>query len=310
MNTIATDGTRFLRVLEGLDACPHGWRGEAGNEFVELMTEVLERKAEWVRTEVGVEGVMASPADVVSEAVLVVDGPEDVPLGENVQRILSMEKPLGYVVSAVSANLSRAVLSERMGVGSRQVSGGSRPVLHFDELVSDGGEAALDRIEGEPAWRTGSPEISETTRVIHRSFVGVLAQRFQARPEVVRRGLYLAGTVAVEGDTGAGMTPATARRRISRFMGEASTLRGSLDRVQAQALAWLVFGTERHPEWSLLAECARAVHAGDAVKVSAWHARNARTVAAKTGRVARETGRQPALFPAPAAKPVAVKQSA
>ena len=74
-------------------------------------------------------------------------------------------------------------------------------------------------------------------------------------------------------------------------------MRGAFDRVQAQAFAWLVFGTERHPEWSLLAECARAVRAGDAVAVSPWHARHARTVAARPGQVRREEGRQPALFP-------------
>lgn len=299
MDTIATDGTRFCRVLERLAASSEGWGSEVAGEFVQLMSEVLERKAEWLRTEGRVEGTLAEPADVVSEAIFVVDGPAGVPLAENVRRILHMDKPLGYVIGAVSANLSRDVLAGRMGVGSRQITGGASAVLHLDELARTSESDPLDRLSAVPAWAGGQGEGSRDARLTVSSFVSVLSQRFKIRPEISRRGLEVAGTAALEGDTGVGMTPATTRRRVSRFMKELPVLRGSFDRAQAQAFAWLLFGTERHPEWSLLAECARAAREGDAVKVSPWHARNARTVAARPGQVRRETGRQPALFAAP-----------
>lgn len=299
METIVSEGTRFCRVMERLSASPEGWGSDAGAEFAQLMSGILERKAEWLRAEGRVEDTLADPADVVSEAIFVVDGPADVSLAENVRRILQMEKPLGYVVGAVSANLSRDVLAGRMGVGARQIASGSSPVLHFEQLARTPEDSPLDRMAAGSAWAGGQGEGSREARTVVGSFVAVLAQRFQVRPEVSRRGLEVAGTAALEGDTGVGLTPATARRRVGRFMKELPALRGSFDRPQAQAFAWLLFGTERHPEWSLLAECARAVAEGDAVQVSPWHARNARTVAARPGQVRREAGRQPALFVAP-----------
>ncbi|MCT2296080.1 hypothetical protein M3F57_08015 [Brachybacterium muris] len=244
-------------------------------------------------------GVLLDASDAVSEAVLVVDGPDHLSLSQNVCRILAMEKPLGYVVGAVVANLARAELAGRMGAGSRQVTRGSTRVLHFEELVCSLGGDALDRMAMEPAWARGPGDVSpEACRVVG-SVVAVLVQRFQVRPEVIRRGLDVAATAALSGDAGVGMTPATARRRVGLFMAELPALRGAFDRGQARAFAGLLFGTERHPEWSLLAECARALRDGDAVRVSAWHARQARTVAARPGRVHRETGRQIALFPDP-----------
>ena len=299
MEAIASESIRFCRVLERLAASHEGWGSEAGAEFAQLMSDVLERKAEWLRAEGRVEDTLADPADVVSEAIFVVEGPAGVSLAENVQRILQMKKPLGYVVAAVSANLSRDVLAGRMGVGARQIASGSSPVLHFDQLARASEDNPLDRLTAEPAWAGGQGEGSCEARTVVGSFVAVLAQRFRIRPEISRHGLEIAGTAALEGDTGVGMTPATARRRVKLFMKELPALRGSFDRAQAQAFAWLLFGTERHPEWSLLAECARAVREGDAVKVSPWHARNARAVAARPGQIRREAGRQPALFAAP-----------
>jgi len=218
-------------------------------------------------------------------------------MAENIYRILQMERPLGYVVGSVAKNLSRAELAAQMGAGSRQVSPGTSRVLHFYELESSTESEPLDRLSARPAWVRGQGEASREARANVDSFVALLAQRFKVRPELSRRVLEIAGTSAVDGDTGVGLTSATARRRAGRFMKELPAMRGALDRPQAQAFAWLVFGTERHPEWSLLAECARAVREGDAVKVSPWQARHARTVAARPGRVRREEGRQPALFP-------------
>lgn len=299
MEATVSECTRFCRVLERLAASPEGWGSEAGTEFAHFMSGVLERKAKWLRAEGRVEDTLADPADVVSEAIFVTEGPAGVSLADNVRRILQMEKPLGYVVGAVSANLSRDVLAGRMGVGARQVASGSSPVLHFDQLTRAPEDNPLDRLVAGPAWAWGQGEGSREARTVIGSFVALLAQRFRVRPEISRHGLEVAGTAALDGDTGVGMTPATARRRVGLFMKELPALRGSFDRSQAQAFAWLLFGTERHPEWSLLAECARAVREGDAVKVSPWHARNARTVAARPGQVRREAGRQPALFAAP-----------
>lgn len=296
----ASEAAEFRRVLEALASDPDGWAGAAGDEFVSLMHRVLARMI--VGRGRGSRGgsSMVEPGDVVAEAVLVVSGPGRRAMAQNVHRILEMERPLGYVVGAVAKNLSRAELAGQMGTGSRQVSPGTARILHYEELESLVDSDPLDRLSARHAWVREEGEASREARATVDSFVAILAQRFMVRPDQARRGLEIAGTAAVDGDMGVGSTSATARRRAGRFMKELPSMRGAFNRVQAQAFAWLVFGTERHPEWSLLAECARAVREGDPVKVSPWQARHARTVAARPGQVRREPGRQPALFPAPA----------
>ncbi|WP_394216806.1 hypothetical protein [Brachybacterium vulturis] len=294
-----TEAAEFRQVMHALASDPQGWSGPAGDEFVALMKRVFARKIAGRHRGSRGGAVLLDGSDAASEAVLVVEGPARLSLSQNVHRILEMEKPLGYVVGAVAANLSRAELAGRMGAGSRQVTRGSTRVLHFDDLARLPENDPLDRLAARPAWAREQCEGSAEARLVVSAFVGVLAQRFQVRPERVRRGLEVAATAAVAGDSGVGITPATARRRVGLFMKEMPALRGTFDRTQAQAFAWLLFGTERHPEWSMLAECARAVREGDAVKVSPWQARHARTVATRPGQVRREPGRQPALFPAP-----------
>lgn len=295
-----SEAAEFHHVMESLASDPVGWSGLAGGDFVALMQRVFARMIAGRDRGSRAGSLLVDPADAVAEAVLVVEGPDRLSLSQNARRILAMDKPLGYVVGAVSANLSRAEMSGRMGAGSRQVASGSSRILHFDELTGGLEGDPLDRLAAEPAWACGASETSPESRNVVGTFVAVLAQRFRVRTKAIHRGLEVAGTSALMGDAGVGMTPATSRRRVGLFMKELPALRGSFDRAQAQAFAWLVFGTERHPEWSLLAECARAVREGDAVKVSPWHARNARTVAARPGQARRESGHQPALFPAPA----------
>lgn len=294
-----SEATEFRLVMEALASDPEGWSGPPGEDFAALMHRVFARKIAALNRDSHGRALLVDASDAVSEAVLVVDGPDRLSMPQNVRRILEMEKPLGYVVGAVDTNLSRAKLSGHMGVGSRQVARGAARVLHFDELGHTPENDPLDRLSAAPAWARRQSDTSPEARKVVGSFIGVLAQRFRARPEAIQRGLEVAGTAALSGDAGAGMTPATARRRAGLFMKELPALRGSFDRTQALAFAWLMFGTERHPEWSLLAECARAVRDGDAVKVTAWHERHARTVAARPGQVRREPSRQPALFPVP-----------
>ncbi|WP_330884959.1 hypothetical protein [Brachybacterium sp.] len=294
-----TEDAEFRQVMESLASDSEGWSGPAGDDFVALMQRVFARMIAGRGRGSRGGSLLVDPTDAVAEAVLVVEGPDRLSRSQNVNRILAMERPLGYVVGAVAANLSRADLAGRMGAGSRQVSRGSLRILHFDELSRALDGEPLDRLSAQPAWARGPDGTSPEARMVVGVFVGLLAQRFHVRSEAICRGLEVAGTAALAGDAGAGMTPATSRRRVGRFMKELPSLRGSFDRAQAQAFAWLLFGTERHPEWSLLAECARAVREGDAVKVSPWHARNARTVAARPGQGRREPGRQPALFAPP-----------
>lgn len=291
------EAAEFCRVMEALASDPDEWGGAAGDEFVSLMHRVLARMTVGRGRGSRYGSSTVEPADAVAEAVLVVAGSGRLSMAENIYRILKMERPLGYVVGAVAKNLARADLASQMGAGSRQVSPGTARILHFYELESSMQSDPLDRLSAEPAWVRGQGEASREARATIDSFVAILAQRFKVRPELSRRALEIAGTSAVDGDMGVGLTSATARRRASRFVKELPAMRGAFDRVQAQAFAWLVFGTERHPEWSFLAECARAVRKGDAVTVSPWHARHARTVAARPGQVRREEGRQPALFP-------------
>lgn len=295
------ESAEFQRVMEALAADPLGWSGPAGDDFVALMGSVLARMVAGREHKGRRVSLLVDPADAVAEAVLVVDGSDRLSMPQNVRRILAMERPLGYVVGAVDQNLVRAELSGRMGTDSRQWSRGSARILHFDELGGSLEGDPLERLTARPAWPAGLGEGSREARTAVSTFVAVLAQRFHVRPEQSRRGLEIAGSSVLEGDMGAGMTPATTRRRLGRFMKELPALRGTFDRSQAQAFAWLLFGTERHPEWSLLAECARAARNGDAVNVSPWQARHARAVASRPGQIRRETGRQPALFPPPAA---------
>lgn len=78
----------FCTLLERLATDPAGWQGQAGADFVELMSDLLQRKAAWIQTQVGTSGVMADPSDVLSEAVMVVSGTASVDLEANVRRIL------------------------------------------------------------------------------------------------------------------------------------------------------------------------------------------------------------------------------
>lgn len=294
-----TGDAEFRQVMASLASDSEGWSGPAGDDFVALMQRVFARMITGRGHGSRGGSLLVDPTDAVAEAVLVVEGPDRLSLSQNAQRILEMDRPLGYVVGAVATNLSRADMAGHMGAGSRQVSRGSSRILHFDDLSRALEDDPLDRLATQPAWARGPDGTSPEARIVIGAFVGVLVQRFRARSEAICRGLEVAGTAALAGDAGVGMTPATSRRRIGRFVKELPSLRGSFDRSQAQAFAWLLFGTERHPEWSLLAECARAVREGDAVKVSPWHARHARTVAARPGQVRREPGRQPALFAPP-----------
>ena len=102
----------------------------------------------------------------------------------------------------------------------------------------------LDRLSARPAWVRGQGEGSREARATVDSFVGILSQRFKVRPDISRRALEIAGTSTVEGDMGVGLTPAMSRRREDRFLRELPAMRGAFDRVQAQAFALLVFGTE------------------------------------------------------------------
>lgn len=289
----------FHRVMDALASEPDGWSGPAGDDFVALMQRVLARMISSRDRGSRSGSLLVDSSDAVAEAVLVVEGPDRLSLSQNVRRILAMKKPLGYVVGSVATNLSRAEMSGQMGAGSRQVERGSSRILHFDELSCALDCDPLDRLAAAPAWARGPSEGSTEARMVVGTFVAVLAQRFRVRAEAIHRGLEVAERAALRGDAGVGTTPATARRRVGLFMKELPSLRGAFDHSQAQAFAWLLFGTERHPEWSLLAECARAVRERDAVKVTPWHARNARTVAARPSQVRREAGRQPALFSPP-----------
>lgn len=275
------------------------------------MREVMTPKSEAMRALHRGAEMLVDPDDVVSEAIFVVQGPSSTSLAVNARRILEMQRPLGYVIAAVSANISRSILAGRMGVGSRQVTAETSAVVRFEQLSGELRDSPLDRIATSPVWASGEGQASREARLIVGSFVAVLGQRFGVDGEAARRGLEVAGTAALEGDGGTGMTPATARRRRGMFMKQLPALRDAMNEGQAQAFSALLFGSERHPEWSLLAECARAVRERDAVKVSAWQAAKARAVASP-GRAVRETGRQPALFalPEPAGKRVRHRMTA
>lgn len=292
---------QFCAVLEQLAASTDGWRGSAGADFVELMSEVLRRKAARISAEAGASGVMADPSDVVSEAVMVVDGPPGVTLSANVRRILAMDRPLGYVVAAVSTNLSRAVLSERMGVATRQVRSGLAPVTHLEDLRAPSGADFLEQREVAVAWSRAPETVNAVLSPVSRQFMGILVGRFQVQASSVRIALEVAVDVALADDSGVGMTRATTRRRLARFCSESDEMiRAGLTRRQVRAMGWLLFGTERHPEWSLLAECARAIRDGVTPSVTAWQALHARELQRPRRMRARTSSpnRQPALFDA------------
>lgn len=292
------DSERFARILGRLAESPDGWASEAGENFALFMREVMTPKSEAMRALHRGAEMLVDPDDVVSEAIFVVQGPSSTSLAVNARRILEMQRPLGYVIAAVSANISRSMLAGRMGVGSRQVTAETSAVVRCEQLSGELRDSPRDRIATSPVWASGEGQASREARLIVGSSVAVLGQRFGVDGEAARRGLEVAGTAALEGDGGAGMTPATARRRRGMFMKQLPALRGAMNEGQAQAFSALLFGSERHPEWSLLAECARAVRERDAVKVSAWQAAKARAVASP-GRAVREMGRQPALFALP-----------
>lgn len=150
-----SDSAEFGRVLTALAVDSCGWRGSAGTEFVELMHRVFERKIGALKSYSHDRALLVDASDAVSEAVLVVEGPSRLSLSQNIRRILAMEKPLGYVVAAVSANLSRAELAGQMGTGSRHVAAGTPRVLHFGELTSTSESDPLDKLEADPAWSRG-----------------------------------------------------------------------------------------------------------------------------------------------------------
>lgn len=291
------DAEQFGLILRWLAESPDGWASEAGEEFAGFIREAMAPKADARRALGRGAETLLDPDDVVSEAIFVVQGPSSTSLAVNARRILEMQRPLGYVIAAVSANISRTILAGRVGVGSRQVTAETSAVVRCEQLSGELRDSPRDRIATSPVWASGEGQASREARLIDGSFVAVLGQRFGVDVEAARRGLEVAGTAALEGDGGAGMTPATARRRRGMFMKQLPALRGAMNEGQAQAFSALLFGSERHPEWSLLAECARAVRERDVVKVSAWQAARARAVASP-GRAVRETGRQPALFAA------------
>lgn len=233
-----SDSAEFGRVLTALAVDSCGWRGSAGTEFVELMHRVFERKIGALKSNSHDRALLVDASDAVSEAVLVVEGPSRLSLSQNIRRILAMEKPLGYVVAAVSANLSRAELAGQMGTGSRHVAAGAPRVLHFGELTSTSERDPLDKLEADPAWSRGQCEGSGEARAMVSSFIAVLAQRFQVQPEISRRGLEVAGSTALMGDTGVGLTPSTSRRRVGSFLKALPELRGSFDRVQGGFKRW------------------------------------------------------------------------
>lgn len=289
----------FCTVLEALAGDGAGWQGPAGEAFVALMARVLERRAARIGAEVGNAGVMVDPSDVVSEAVMVVDGPPGTTLADNARRILAMERPLGYVVAAVAANTSRAMLSGQMGVGARQVEPGVSPVSHYDGVSEGGSDGFLDRSAARTPWAAGPADAGPAVSPVCRQFAGVLVGRFHARPGAVSRSLEVAADVALAHDSGAGLTRSTSRGRLSLFCAETSSLaRAGMDRRQVHAMARLLFGTERHPEWSLLAECARSVRDEDAITVTTWHARHARELRRGRNATRMQAGpkEQPALF--------------
>ncbi|WP_347042001.1 hypothetical protein [Brachybacterium nesterenkovii] len=288
------EAARFCELLTALAVDPAGWRGDAGSACVGFLAEVLERKAARLDADRGA-GVVG--ADVVAEAVLVISGPAGTDLGQkNIGRIQAMDSPLGYVIGAVSRNLDREVLAGVMGVGARQVGPGTRAVVSTDAVQGDE-VVPLNRWETTAAWARGA---SEESVAASRLFVDVLATRFGVRPTVTRAAMELAADVAVDGEVrSAGATPATTRRRIERFTTVAGATGGlALRRDQVAAIAGLLFGSLRHPEWSLYGACARAVVDGAPLHVSLWHAERARTVAARVASTPRAVGRgvQPALF--------------
>jgi hypothetical protein len=308
-----TDDARFRELLGALAADPAGWQSPAGSAVLEFLGGVLERKRAAIAATVGDAGVMLAPEDVVSEAVLVVSGDG---LAENVPALLALDSPLGYVVAAVSRNVDRLGLEDQMGVGSRQVEPGTRAIAHLPGVARGASEGVegedLDLLGVEPAWARGREATSVEAKALVRSFAQVMIARFHVRARVVAAGLEVAADVAVEGerakllDPAVPMTAARTRRRLARFREEAGALRRvGLDRGQVQAMSGLVFGTERHPEWSLLAECGRAAREDRAVVVTGWQASQARLVAARPGTRARVAGRgvapslQPSLFDAP-----------
>ncbi|MDN5899318.1 MAG: hypothetical protein L0H74_04550 [Brachybacterium sp.] len=161
-----TDAAEFGQVMEALASDPEGWSGPAGDEFAALMKRVFARKIAGMQRSSRGGAVLVDASDAVSEAVLVVDGPARPSLSQNVHRILAMERPLGYVVGAVAANLSRAELAGRMGAGSRQVTRGSTRVLHFDDLTRLPQSDPLDRSAARPAWARGECEASAEARLV------------------------------------------------------------------------------------------------------------------------------------------------
>src|SRR5699024_2457579 len=162
--------------------------------------------------------LMVDPADAVSEAVVAVEGPDRLSLPQHVRRVLLTGNPLGHLEGAVAARRSRAEVAGRRGAGSRQVASGSSRILHFDELTCGLVGDPLDRLSAEPAWARGTSETSPESRIVVGTFVAVLAQRFRVRTEAIHRGLEVAGTSALTGDGGVGMTPATSRRRGGLIM--------------------------------------------------------------------------------------------
>lgn len=288
-----SDQARFRELLVRLGRDDSGWHGDAGGEFVEFMAGVLEAKAGAVSRSGG------CGLDCVSEAVLVVSGVRG-SLGESVAALLGMDNPLGYVIKSVVRNLDRAALEEAMGVGSRQVGPGVARVARFSELEREGSwTREVENVGMSAAWAQGVGVGSVESEALGRSFAGVLIQRFGVRAAVVQRSLEVAADVAVAGDTGVGVTTNTTRRRLARFAAAGAELKGvGLRRNQVQAMGWLLFGSERHPEWSLLTECAVAARAVRAVQVSPWQAQHARAVADRGAslRLVRGVGVQPSLF--------------
>lgn len=278
------DEQEFRELLIAAAADPAGWSSPAGEALAHFLTRVLEPKS----------ATTEGAGDCAAEAVLVISGRGG--LAASAARILEMDAPLGFVIKSVSLNVDRAALAETMGVGSRQVGAGVQRVQRFSELTADGGPA-LDAVSMASAWAPARGEGSPESAAVVREFAAVLIQRFRVRGAVVARCVEVAADTAVDGERGVGATASVTRRRLRRFLEAGEQLREvGLARERAAAMAGLLFGTERHPEWSLLSECAHARRAGRAVRVSSWHERQARVVAARPGGLGRSVGVQPALF--------------
>lgn len=282
----ASQRARFDAALSALAADPAGWSGPAGAACVEVIGDALADKAGRLdRSRDSFTG-----ADVVAEAVLVISGTAGTELAESIERLQAMESPLAYVIGSVSRNLDREVLSERMGVGARQVGPETRAVGSLESVREDVPEA-LEVESTRAPWARRPVERSQDADRAAELFFVTMTERFGARPQLVRGSMGLASDVAVAPGRMTGATSQATARRLSEFAAAAAGPRGLVARrEQIASMGALIFGSIRHPEWSLYGACARAAVHGEELRVSAWHTRHARTVAARMPSTPRVVG--------------------